>query len=602
PRFKREPSNPNILIPFGLQSFVIVYLGLDPFLNTAGLFSIAQFRASVGLPPIDFQHPTAQTTGPYTAPPGRDVSFDGGPSEDPNGDPLTFAWDLDMDGLFDDANTELVDQPFAEPGTRLVGLRVSDPAGNSDVSYVQLKIGDTLVQDIIALQQYRPRNLRRVAPDGTATTIAENIMPGRPVALQLDTNGDVFALQRPRSLSTTSPFLFHFDPAGNLLDTLSLDQLIALIGRDVGDVIDIVMDGRGNLLLSANEHEPDPIFGFLGPLMVVRLDRGFTQASVLVDGLKRSGVSASSLAIDPEGKIVISDLGDPDGDTGFEGLAGVSVLDPEDGSVTQVVPATNVRFPGGDTQIVQQLFGGVNLNLLGSNAGGPRGDGGIAVDGVGNYIVGTGQAVLPLDLWRIPFPPEVTELGRFGFKSNVQVVLGLEIFPLLISAPGTLNLDFSDIGIDAGGDYLVVGRNTGVAPPFNHNGVWRISPASEVFLVADLGEVVLNQTGFVFDVTRDVREVTPRDIPAPPVVPELRLDTLEVDQAACPLSATVRATLTNTGAGAVEDPITVFFFDGDPLQDGAVIGTATAQTPIAPNAAVALSIEWPDPGPGVHQV
>ncbi len=64
----------------------------------------------------------------------------------------------------------------------------------------------------------------------------------------------------------------------------------------------------------------------------------------------------------------------------------------------------------------------------------------------------------------------------------------------------------------------------------------------------------------------------------------------------------MRATLTNTGADAVEDPVRVFFFDGDPLADGVVIGTAVAQAPIEPNAAVALSIEWPEPSPSVHQV
>ena len=607
PRFKRDPSDPNALIPFGLQSWIITYLGLDPFLNTAGLFSIAEFRAASGLPPIDFRHPEAKSTGPYTAPPGRDVSFDALPSTDPNGDALTYAWDLDMDGQFDDGAAQLVEQSFAEPGTRLVGLKVTDPAGNSDVAYIQLKIGDTTVQDIISIQ-HLPRDLKRITPDGTVTTIKEGAIPGSgrpPLALQVDVDDSIFILDATvlNEGGETRPIIHHLDANGEPIATATPDDIEALIGREISQVHDMRLDGRGDLLLTANVEGPnatgaiDPDFG---PLMVIRLARDFSVATIIAEGILRLSSSQPTLAIDPEGKIVLADVGHPDAaeNSVRKGEAGVSVLDPDDGDVVQTVPANRALLNDDRSTSVVLLFGGAPLGLF--NLAGPRGQGGIEVDAQGNYITGHGTSFPPPRLWRVPAPPEVVDRG----ETATSISLGLEVFPLLPGGVGTLDLSLTDIAIDAGGDIILVGRNTGDVAPFNHNSVWRVSPVSETFFVADLGVHArgTNQGGFAFDVTRELRNVTPRDVPALSPVPELRLDSLEVDQVDCPLSATVRATLTNVGAADVTDPIQVFIFEGDPLTDGVVIGTAVAPAPIAPGASVQLAIPWPDPAPGVHQV
>ncbi|MEJ7696122.1 MAG: LamG-like jellyroll fold domain-containing protein [Candidatus Limnocylindrales bacterium] len=68
------------------------------------------------------------------------VTFDGSASSDPDGDALTYAWDLDGDGAFDDATGSTAAQTYAKAGTVTVGLRVSDPGGQTDIDVVTVAI------------------------------------------------------------------------------------------------------------------------------------------------------------------------------------------------------------------------------------------------------------------------------------------------------------------------------------------------------------------------------------------------------------------------------------------------------------------------------
>jgi glucose/arabinose dehydrogenase len=71
------------------------------------------------------------------------VSFDGAGSSDPDGDALTYAWDLDGDSAFDDAATATATFTYSQPGTYTATLRVTDPSGATGTSSVTISAGNT---------------------------------------------------------------------------------------------------------------------------------------------------------------------------------------------------------------------------------------------------------------------------------------------------------------------------------------------------------------------------------------------------------------------------------------------------------------------------
>jgi glucose/arabinose dehydrogenase/PKD repeat protein len=71
------------------------------------------------------------------------VSFNGTGSSDADGDALTYAWDLDGDGAFDDGAAASASFTYTQPGTYIATLRVTDPSGASGTDSVQISAGNT---------------------------------------------------------------------------------------------------------------------------------------------------------------------------------------------------------------------------------------------------------------------------------------------------------------------------------------------------------------------------------------------------------------------------------------------------------------------------
>jgi PKD repeat protein/glucose/arabinose dehydrogenase len=81
------------------------------------------------------QPPTARASAsPTNGPAPLSVAFDGTASSDPEGRPLSYAWDLDGDGAFDDSTASQPTWTYVEPGNYSVKLRVTDADGASNDS------------------------------------------------------------------------------------------------------------------------------------------------------------------------------------------------------------------------------------------------------------------------------------------------------------------------------------------------------------------------------------------------------------------------------------------------------------------------------------
>ena len=95
-----------------------------------------KYTAGANQPPV-----AVARANPTSGDVGVTVSFDGSGSSDPNADPLTYAWDLDGDGAFDDSTAVKPTWTYNAAGNFRVSLRVSDGRGGTATDAITIGVG-----------------------------------------------------------------------------------------------------------------------------------------------------------------------------------------------------------------------------------------------------------------------------------------------------------------------------------------------------------------------------------------------------------------------------------------------------------------------------
>ena len=90
--------------------------------------------------------PIAEAGGPYTVNEGSSTTLNGSGSSDPDNNPITYTWDLDNDGEYDDSTAINPSFSWLNNGEYTVGLKVSDGAlSSTDTASIKVTNGAPLV-------------------------------------------------------------------------------------------------------------------------------------------------------------------------------------------------------------------------------------------------------------------------------------------------------------------------------------------------------------------------------------------------------------------------------------------------------------------------
>ena len=117
------------------------------------------------------QPPVADAGGPYTTDEGTDVGLTAAGSSDPDGDSLSYAWDLDNDGDFDDSTSQTPTFTLVgDNGIRTVRVQVTDSFGDSATDSSTVTINNVNPAIInLANDGPKPENAAAVSVTGTVT-------------------------------------------------------------------------------------------------------------------------------------------------------------------------------------------------------------------------------------------------------------------------------------------------------------------------------------------------------------------------------------------------------------------------------------------------
>ena len=136
------------------------------------------------------QPPVARATAnPSNGPVPLTVNFDATASSDPDSDALSYAWDLNGDGSYDDSTAPRPTYTYPAEGNYQVGLRVTDGSGASDTLDQSLRIsaGNTLPEATIdfPLSTFTWKVGEKVSFSGSATDEQDGTLPASALSWSL---------------------------------------------------------------------------------------------------------------------------------------------------------------------------------------------------------------------------------------------------------------------------------------------------------------------------------------------------------------------------------------------------------------------------------
>jgi len=142
--------------------------------------------------PTGNRAPTAvATANPSSGNAPLTVQFDGTGSSDPDGDAISYAWDLDGDGAYDDSTAAQPTYTYTAAASVPVGLQVRDAAGAVGNTTVTVTVGQPPSDDPVPVIDTPTASLRwvvgqQISVSGHATDPQDGTLPASALSWQLN--------------------------------------------------------------------------------------------------------------------------------------------------------------------------------------------------------------------------------------------------------------------------------------------------------------------------------------------------------------------------------------------------------------------------------
>ena len=157
--------------------------------DSGGLTGIATQIVDVRAPAANRAPSVALSLPPGTYAPNTPIGLYAA-ATDPDGDPVTYAWDADGDGAFDDGNVSSIQFSYPESGTYEVRVRASDGKGGERIAAQTLNIAADAGLPPVITDFYFPSIVRVGRPVEMLVYAMSTAGPPTAITFTFDMDGD----------------------------------------------------------------------------------------------------------------------------------------------------------------------------------------------------------------------------------------------------------------------------------------------------------------------------------------------------------------------------------------------------------------------------